>query len=276
MTIRYEIIGAQPADGTTRRRWAFGDPECPLRLASTPTGLGGAPFKHSRQSNARQPGATWRGRVDEYNTIGLDVHIGPVPPAEAVELWSTWRASLGRGDRLAEFHTYSPAGGDRWQYVRLEQSTRDPGLDLLAEGGYAFEHVELGSDVAWWESAPIEQAYTLAEPAPATIRNHGDVPAWARWTVTGPGVFTLGLDGEAVTLPALAAGESWEIETDPEGPHVRDTATNTDRGDRLGVKAWFRPAAADRASQITATITGGTSDSRVELRLPQLWTVAAA
>jgi hypothetical protein len=232
---------------------------------------------HARQSNARQPGASWRGRNDDINTVGLDVWIGPVPPAQAFDVWQAWRQSLGRGDRLAEFHVYSDFGGatsHTWQYVRLEKEMPAPDFASLEALGEVREQAELTSDESWWRSDPVAPpAYTVAELSGKTITNSGDVPAWMFYELTGPGTFTIGANGETNTLPALAAGEVWRIETDSEDPYIRNAA-GVDKWNLVGLKAWYEPIPAGETVPLNLSVTGSNANTRVRVVLPQKHTTA--
>ncbi|MCZ4557990.1 hypothetical protein O4215_20725 [Rhodococcus maanshanensis] len=275
MTVLYELVGVQ-VPGKPRTVWKFGDPGCPLRLAQTPTGLGGAKFKHSRQSNARQPGATWRGRVDEINLIKLALRIGPVTEgAPALALWHSWRASLGRGEALAEFHVRSPGGGDRFQWVRLEEAVPDPDLTGLEWNGYMDEEVILAGDFPWWIGEAFERTYTPAQFAGLTITNAGDVPSWPYVELTGPGTFTFGVGTEAIVLPAIGPGQKWRIETDDEAPFVRNAA-GADVWDQLGPKAWFQNVPANDTVPLNLSVTGAGAGTSALIRLPQMFERAAA
>lgn len=270
--VRYELVGV-PIPGRAPRRWAFNTPGCPLRLASTPTGLGGAPRKHVRQTNARQKGATWRGTTYDINSIGLDVRVGPVKPGRtAVELHSEWRDSLGTGEQVGEFHVFGPRG-ERWQYVRLDEAMPDPDLTGLEWNGVTTERVKLSSDSSLWMAHPVVLPLTPAEFPGARIRNGGDVDSALAWELTGPGTFTIGTPTEHHKLPAIPAGETWTVDTDPDNPSIRDQ-TGRDRWDEVGIVAWYEPVPAGRTVDLTLTVTGSGSGTRAVVRLPQLHTRA--
>ncbi|RYF58694.1 MAG: hypothetical protein EOO27_11670 [Comamonadaceae bacterium] len=272
MTVRYELVGVD-APNSPQYRWEFGAPDCPLRLATTPTGLGGAPMVHARQSNARQPGASWRGRNDDINTIELNVRVGPVPPAQALEVWQAWRQSLGRGDKLAEFHVYSELG-HTFQYVRLEKEIPAPDFAALEWLGEVTETAILTSDESWWRSDPVDVTYNYSSYVQGTkITNEGDVPGWMRYEITGPGTFTIGVGGEYNTLPTLAAGETWIIETDAEDPYIRNTA-GVDKWNLVGLKAWYKPVPAGSTVPLDWVVSGGNANTKARFVLPQKYTTA--
>lgn len=274
--LRYELHGVE-YPGRARSVWRFGEPGCPLRLAKTPAGIGGAPLSHIRQSNARQDGATWRGLSREINPIGLSVRIGPVEPgAVAMDLWQTWRDSLGDGRAVAEFHVISPGGADRFQWVRREQAIPDPDFALLDTIGWCTEEAVLTSDESWWRGevahlGPLDNTQWSGR----TLRNDGDTAGWVLWALTGPGTYTIGVDGEAVTLPALTAGQTLSVETNPEYPHIRNGA-GVDVWETAGMVGWYKPIPARTTVPLTMSATGTSSASRIELWMPQLHERAAA
>ncbi|MGV9662574.1 hypothetical protein [Nocardia niigatensis] len=276
MAVRYELHGVK-LPGIPQSVWRFGEPDCPLRLAETPTGLGGAAMTHIRQKNARQAGATYRGTNRDINIIGLTVRVGPVTPgAEALDLFDTWRDSLGVGEGLAEFHVISDGGGDRFQWVRAESAVPDPDLSSLDIAGWLTESVSLSSDESWWNKAPIHPApFTPATFAGKRIRNDGDTASWPLWQLTGPGKFSIGVDGEKVTLPTLAAGEVWTVETNPEFPHIKNAA-GVDKWPLAGAVGWYRPVPPRDEVPITLEGTGTSAASRIEMWLPQKFVRAAA
>ncbi|WP_328438261.1 hypothetical protein [Nocardia puris] len=276
MPVRYELHGVQYPD-QPRTVWRFGDPECPLRLAETPKGLGGAQFGHIRQSNARELGATWRGLKREINPVTLTVRVGPVQPgAVALDLWNAWRLSLGTGSELAEFHVISPGGGDRYQFVRRENAVPDATLDLLETVGELTETVVLASDESPWRGATVNPPpFAPTEWAGKTIRNDGDFETWPFWRLTGPGVFSIGVGDEAVTLPMIPAGTHWTVETNPQYPHIHDAA-GVDVWEQAGNVGWYQPVPAKTTVPLNMSGTGTSASSRVEVWLPQLYEWAVA
>lgn len=275
MPVRYELYGVQHP-GEPRSVWRFGEPECPLRLARTPTGLGGAEAAHVRQANARQLGATWRGIKREINLIGLEVRVGPVEPgAVALDLWRTWRRSLGNGEQLAEFHAISSGGGRRFQYVRRENSMPDCPLDLLENVGEVTEEAVLGSDDSPWNGDPVHpDPFAPGQFADQEIHNGGDFDSWVFWKITGPGTFSIGTGAESVTLPAIPGGTYWTVETNPQYPHINN-ALGVDVWELAGNVGWYEPVPAGDTVPLNISATGTSSATRVEVWLPQLYELAA-
>ncbi len=276
MPVHFELRGVE-YPGQPRSIWRFGDPECPLRLAEPPKGVGGAPLAHVRQSNARQAGATWRGLNREINPITLVVRVGPVEPGDiAFDLWNAWRDSLGDGIQLAEFHVISPGGGDRYQYVRREKEIPDPSFELLTDVGWCTETAILGSDESWWNGDTVNPpAYTPDTFAGHTIHNSGDVASWAYWQLTGPGRYSVGVGDESKTLPMIPAGATWSVETNPEFPHIHDSA-GLDVWEQAGNIGWYQNVPAKMTSALKISGTDTSADSRVRVWLPQKYERAAA
>lgn len=262
--IRYEFVGV---DGSL---WVFGSPLCPIRLAATPTGLGGAPFKHQRVANARQAGADWVGRDDEINVIGLKLTIGPMRAGKpAREVFTRWRNALGYGDEVGEFHVYCD-GEHFWQYVRYEEPAKDPKIDLLDDIGWMQEEIKLSSDLSWWRAPDFEETYDQATFFEARIRNDGDVDSWPRYDITGPGVFVIGQADDFVTLPAIGVGQKWDINTDPEDAYIRD-GNGVDKWKSVGIQRWRKAFKRKSVTPIMISSGGTTSASSVKVTLPQLY-----
>ncbi|MBH0778826.1 hypothetical protein [Nocardia bovistercoris] len=276
MSVRYELHGIE-RPGHPRLVWRFGEPDCPLRLAEAPTGLGGAQATHVRQANARQAGATWRGIERGINTIGLVVRVGPVEPgAVAIDLWQSWRGSLGTGEQIGEFHAISPGGGDRFQWVRRESVVADSAVDLLDTVGAVTESVVLGSDESWW----MGQTAHLGPLAPGSfsgrsLYNDGDCAAWVFWQLTGPGSYEIGVGDEAVMLPMLGVGEVWTVETNPEYPHIKNS-DGLDTWEIAGNIGWYTSVPAKSLAPLHIVGTGTSSVSRVEAWMPQKYEAAVA
>ncbi|NKR32284.1 hypothetical protein GS504_15600 [Rhodococcus hoagii] len=262
--IRYELLGV---DGSL---WKFGDPLCPVRLATTPTGLGGAPFKHQRLANARQPGADWVGRDDEINVIGLDVRVGPMTPGKpARDVFKRWRAALGYGDEVGEFRVYLD-DEKLWQETRFEEPSRDPDLSMLDEIGFLAEKVKIASDLSWWHAPAIVRTFTPAQFDKAQIPNDGDVDSWLHYEIHGPGEFTVGVGDDRVQLPYIGPDEVWDIETDEQAPHIHD-GLGRDVWERVGVQRFARSVRRSSTAAITLEATGTGATTSVKVTLPQLY-----
>jgi hypothetical protein len=259
--------------------WAFNEPMCPLRLASDPTGIEGAPFDFDDQENAGQAGVSFRARNDRPNVIGLDIHVGPVEPGPgAQDLLQRVVSSFGRGKEIHTFTCATETGGARTQLVRLAGGPVALSTSMLTQmrdHGYARIKATFRSDETWFRKAPVVRTLTAAQFAGATVVSESEEPAWPHWVITGPITLpTIGVDGEAVTLPTISVGQTWTIDTDPDYFSIVDQA-GTDRS-WVG-RYWTKPVLPVTPGQATRTVsvtisgTGTTGATRVVLTVPQLF-----
>lgn len=237
--LRFGLIGA--AGG----RYMFGTPECPVRLARTPTGLRGAPFEAAYQQHSRQAGETFKSRRFKRGTVGLEVFIGRRghTGAQARRIEEQWHADLGNTETTCRFVVVSSESGYRWRDLRL-QSPLEP-ADWGKPGliGQNAEQVALASDDAMWTHPPMTRLFDRTQFSGAQIVNDGDQPAWLTWTLGGEtSGWSIGVDGETIPLPGTGEGEVIKIYTDPEFP----TITNQDGDDlyelpSMSDKVFYKP-----------------------------------
>ncbi|OOL31853.1 hypothetical protein GQ85_10990 [Rhodococcus rhodochrous] len=266
MAVRYEL---HCANGD---RWELSQSSGPVKLHTDPEGVEGAEFAFDDQQNVDQPGVTFRARMFDPNYLGLDCKVGPVTPGPAAaELLARWRDSLGHGTALHEFHAISDWGGDRFQVVRLAAKLPPPPLaHMAAHGVVLHDKVRLRSDESWWRKRPAVRTFTADQFAGAVIPSESQDPVWPHFTITGPITTpTLGVAGEAVPLPTIAAGDTWTIETDPNWFALTDSLG----ADRSWVgRRWYTRAPAGRLDvPVTITGTGTTAATEVTVTLPQLF-----
>lgn len=267
----------QTAGGIT---WPFNDPECPLRLASDPSGIEGAAFGFDDQTNVGQAGVTYRARNDEPNFIGLDIHVGPVPSGPgAQELLQRVHRSFGRGKQIHRFHCITDTGGDRFQDVRLAEVTplTTNALSQMEHSGYAKIQARFRSDETWFRKAPAVRSFVRSDfySGNPIMVSESQEPVWPYFAITGPLTTpVIGIDGENIPLPTIGAGQTWTINTDPEHFEIRDH-TGTDRTWVLRYWHTQAPAVPEGADTVNVpvTITGGgaTTDTLVTVTLPQLF-----
>lgn len=248
----------------------------PLRLAEEPTGLAGVEPHHDDDQNVDQAGATWRAAMFEPNIIGLLLHFGPTDPGDAALVrYMAFRDSLGDGRKVGEFRVAGPRR-TTFQMVRLVgEPPPIPKSSLLQIGAALKIPVQLRSDESWWRTVPYEHEFLAAAFTGATIDNLADEDAWAYYEITGPITNpAIGLAGESVVLPSIAAGQTWKIDTDPNHFRITDH-TGADRTFWGGVSLpgrWYVNAPAG-TEDIALTITGtGTSGAtKVKVILPQMY-----
>ena len=207
------------------------------------------------QTSARVPGRQYLSTVYKPREVDLVLSVGDSSlfPVAGAQAWRTldeafWASTSAEvpGRLLVR----SDTGGYRYLDCRLDAApdpvyANDPGLQRF--GQYA---VTLVSDSPFWKGFDITKTFTydvqpqnyygggpstLGPPfyiaassslSSATSPNPGDLPAFPRWTATGPGTHTFGLGPHVTTLPPLVAGASVLINSDPFIDTVTDGAGN--------------------------------------------------
>lgn len=274
--------------------WSFGepnrepDPGPHVRLANTPTGIGGGAFKSVDRANRGQAGVTWFGQEDDPTFHDLVVHFGPMPPGdEAVSYYFQFLKALGRGRRVNEFYIESDGGGERFQLVRQmgESGPSDEVVSLLWNVGYARQSFRVRSDETWFRKKPQKRTFLAAQFTGAKIPNAGDVGSWPKYTVYGPITNPiLGIAGESVEVKlasgadlVIPAGEHWTFETDPEFAYIHNNAGN-DSWWQVGNIGWYVRAPELTKSGVPLALGGTGTDgtTKIEVELPQLFHHGAA
>ncbi|WP_037141793.1 hypothetical protein [Rhodococcoides fascians] len=273
--VEYELTGV---DGS---RWPFGrlgDPTTKLRLAKI-EGLGGAAFKHEDVQNVDEHGVTWNSTMYEPNLIVMHVRSQLFPGDLAVEVEKAFRRAVGRGKTLGRFDVRSRRfdGPIQTRFEEWRSGQTLPSPDYARThylGCFEYEGVTLRSDESWWRTEPYVKQFTNAQFSGATVLNVSDEDVWPHFQLRGPITTpTLGLHGEAVPLPSIGSGQTWNIETDPDWFEIRD---------HLGIersaigRRWYKRAKASDPSNpvpVPVTITGsGTGpETRLTVTLPQLY-----
>ncbi|EAS0269358.1 hypothetical protein E7939_21945 [Salmonella enterica] len=267
--------------GWDGQEFSFGAPSCPLRLNNI-EGLGGAPAEFVDIEGAGQAGVTFVDLTDQPNIITLNLRFGPLMHDEtikgtaAVEAYSGWRKSLGRGRKVGKFECLDTG---RFQMVRPILSQMSPyNLREVHNVGYvAEERVPLRSDESWWRTEPFDQTFSYGEAI--TVDNLGDDESWPWYQITGPITAPrIGLDGEEITIKrangatlTIPAGKTLTVQTDPDWWEVVDSdgVDHSWLGER-----WHKRAAEDTEGiPVTFTGTGTTSATKIRVVVPQLfWT----
>ncbi|AWB84772.1 hypothetical protein [Corynebacterium liangguodongii] len=182
--LRFYLVGADHAT-----RWAFGAPDSPVRLATIPTGLQGAGFKHDYQEFVGIDGGLYRGTTDQRASITLKLWVAdPRSSAWARRQHTLWRESLGRGKTPARLYVISKESGYWWVDVRPETIAE---VDYMAESdvpgsvGEIGEVVTFTTDRSFWTRFDEIREFTPATGFTASLRNLGDQEAWLRWSITG-------------------------------------------------------------------------------------------
>ncbi|AMS02417.1 minor tail protein [Gordonia phage Bjanes7] len=267
--------------GWDGQEFSFGDPSCPLRLNNI-EGLGGAPAEFVDIVGAGQAGVTFVDLTDQPNVITLNLRFGPLMNGEtikgtaAVEAYSGWRKSLGRGRKVGKFECLDTG---RFQMVRPSISQMSPyNLREVHNVGFiAEERVPLRSDESYWRTDPFDQTFSYGETI--TVDNLGDDESWPWYQITGPITAPrIGLDGEAITIKrangatlTIPAGKTLTVQTDPDWWEVVDSdgVDHSWLGER-----WHKRAPEDTEGiPVTFTGTSTTSATKIRVVVPQLfWT----
>ena len=267
--------------GWDGQEFSFGDPSCPLRLNNI-EGLGGAPAEFVDIVGAGQAGVTFVDLTDQPNVITLDLKFGPLMHGEtikgtaAVEAYSGWRKSLGRGRKVGKFECLDTG---RFQMVRPILSQMSPYNIVrgVHNVGFTDERVQLRSDESWWRTDPFDETFAYGETI--TVDNLGDDESWPWYQITGPITAPrIGLDGEAITIKrangttlTIPAGKTLTVQTDPDWWEVVDSdgVDHSWLGER-----WHKRAPEDTEGiPVTFTGSGTTSATKIRVVVPQLfWT----
>ncbi|QHB37246.1 minor tail protein [Gordonia phage Gudmit] len=261
--------------------YSFGDSGCPLRLRNI-DGIGGSPNEFVDVAGAGQAGVTFIDLTEQPNVITLDLKFGPllhdepIKGAAAVEAYSQWRRSLGRGRKVGKFECLDTG---RYQWVRpvLGQTSPYNLRDVHNVGFVAEERTVLRSDESYWRTDPFDQTFDYGSPI--AVDNLGDDPSWAWFQITGPITApTIGIGGETITIKkqdgttlTLAAGKTLTVQTDPDWWEVKDS----DGVDHswLGTRWHNRIPEESVGVPITFSGSGTSSATKIRVVVPQLyWT----
>lgn len=263
--------------------WTFGQDQPIGILDGTLKGVGIAEYSLETLHGVGQRGVTVVGSDLKEGQIGFTAVVQPyqvgLVGGDAVDLVSRFVDGLGqgeveRGDAQGRFTVVDSA---RFQAVRLVKMGQVDWGRVRSSRMCKVEIV-LQSDESDWRTDPYDHTFTPAEFVGATVPNGGTVDSWPWYRLTGPITNpALGLDGETVKLPTLAAGQWLEIETEPNWYEVTDQA-GADRTWDLytladGDDDRWRQYAPARTPEIPVTITGTGTSSATSLRVvvPQIY-----
>jgi hypothetical protein len=256
-----------------------------VSLADGLSGLHLPTWTQQVATSARVAGRAYKGTVYGPRTAVLNLNVGDIwggsPRVGRAwrDLDAAWWRSLSP-EVPGRLLVSSDSGGFRFLDCRLDAAPdpayqKDPGL--LGLGTYA---ATLVSDAAFWKGLDVQKTFTFdVQPvnyysgvagtggsvvyisrasslASATISNPGDRPTYARWTFTGPGVVTFGIDGHTTTLPPLTAGQVLMIESDPQVSTVTDAA-GTNLWPIVGLCDFTVPVPPGAAVPLDLRIEGG-------------------
>lgn len=268
--------------------WNLTQPGSPVALlAGGVDGLHIEEIKPQVINSSRIPGQRRTGRSVNPRSISFNVRVGDdEPPFRINDAWRDLDTSFWRSIGVGRPCTLTV--GQRRIVVALDASTaaynKDPAL--LGKGIYQLELTAdwpyfTGDDVEFWFNlAPSSGTnvfgggsgtkgppFVIGIPqtsGSAAVANLGDVEAWPRWTLIGPGSFTVGVGSSEVVIPfALARDQIVFIDTDPQ----RQTIINAD-GENLwpsmgSAPVHFAPIPSADSQPVVVRVTGAQQGTMV-------------
>jgi len=249
-------------------------------------GLNMPPITRYTGSSPALPGSRWQGsRVGERPVFWpLLVHseVGSQGWIDTDrDFWSTmrpddpgtWRITLPDGTYRELTCRFDDDGDATYDLDPIKVGWAAYGVSLVADdqpfwlGRQQGVVLGAGSGSNFFSSSgsvlTISPSQTISS---ANVSNPGDVPAWPRWTVNGPAdSIVLGVAGGAVTYaPALSAGQSVTIDTDP----AVMTATNQAGVDVTSSCTWLpQPIPPGASVPLAISMTPLSSAASVEITL---------
>ncbi|QOH59883.1 phage tail family protein [Rhodococcus rhodochrous] len=231
-----------------------------VRLSPGPKGLLGAPRELIFTEGARQEGATYTGNTVGKRTVDfeVDVHADSVHQFRRInERW----LRAHRADKPGHLLSWSPGGP--WLALRVRRGdvpmpkwNKDP--TLLRSQQYAMQWV---AERPFFE-APVEDALWTDKGGASTgkliLPNRGDVEAWPRFVITGPGTPLIqdGPGGPMMPLPKLERGEIWRIDTYNRKPTIVSNLRTNPWAYMRG-RRFRNPIPAGETASLAVSMTGG-------------------
>ncbi|WP_198654480.1 phage tail protein [Nocardia aurea] len=238
-----------------------------------------APVQLLVSEGARQDGATFQRSVRAkkewdflilISAVGKNAAIGPVRDFLAVHDawfrgWST--------DKPVTIGYFTRHQGWRFQQAQLDAAPEpigeiDPARNAFAAykmSATAMDPLEhhFEETSVWTDTAGIGEGVVRA-------RNAADQPAWPRYTMNGPGRWSIldpvgGDTPRLVQTPVLQAGETLRIDTHPRHRTARVYSAGNPSGRnvwaQLAGRHWMASLPAWSSTDITVTVQGGTTES---------------
>lgn len=234
-----------------------------------------------------QPGARLRGSKTLPREVTLPMLFQSSDEASLRAALRAWLGRLNVDKGAGKLRVVGPAGDARELTCRYAG-----GMEIIeSEGtwGPTWQKaivVFRAVDPYWYDGADTVATYVLGAPAftffpffplqvsasevlaSPTVTNDGDVKAWPRWVITGPGVDPVLINsttGERLAITAtLAAGETITIDTAPGVKTVKGPTGASIFGSLgAGSVLW---ALAQGANVLSLQFSGANGSSSVELR----------
>lgn len=236
--------------GVDGQVWDLLHPHSPVWIVDGFSGLHMPEIQAQASTFARVPGRKWRGRTFKPRTVAMQIHVGDQqPPFRTGQAWRELDADFWDSLPIGSDTEVKLEVGNRFLMCRLEESPAVMPKDPAIRGSQKY-NLELVADRPFWreddavypfvydsESANYYGGISGVGPpflisagsvfAQAVVVNTGDVDAFVRWDITGPGTIVVGVDEDRVPMPfPLDAGQVIRIDSDPLKQTITDSAGN--------------------------------------------------
>lgn len=263
--------------------WDMVDPTSGVVLTPDGTrGLGMPTFDRWTTSSPALPGSRYQGSRTQERTWMWPIFIySSTDSLDYLAKESAFWASV-RPDVKGTIELKHPTGKSRFLDLRfVDDSGVTFGMDPSQNGWAVYAVNMVADDQPYWYSNTITRTFQAPSDVDffessggvffispggttddASIPNPGDVNAWCIWTVTGShGGCVLSVGGGSLTLPAMADGVTWTIDTRPD----QMTAVDQDGADQSADITW-NPAPVPPGEEVTLTIDLTSPDDEVSVR----------
>lgn len=246
--------------GSSGDAWDLNDPGSGVMLVGDSVeGMHLPEFADYVQEFAGLDGQDYDGGVAKARNVEWTVFVwSDNDSVEWVERERAWWSSFKPRGSRGTWSVALPTGERRTLRCRLTSDGGYAHINDPSRFGWAAYPITLIADDPWWYGEPITDSWgapdtrlffgggdpdtdtgTPAEVGPpffvstsasfeeATATNVGDEPTWPKWTIKGPvTAATITVDGGSIGVPAVAAGHTLVINTDPADPTAFDGSTD--------------------------------------------------
>ncbi|MEU8895492.1 phage tail protein [Nocardia sp. NPDC048505] len=238
-----------------------------------------APVQLLVSEGARQDGATFMRSVrskKEWDFLVVIAAAGKNGATNTVRDFHAVHDAWFRGwttDKPVTVGYYTRHQGWRFQQAQLDAAPEavgdvDPARNALAV--YKMSAVAMDPLEHHFEESSVWTNASGFGEGTVRARNAADQPAWPRYTMNGPGRWSIldPVDGAPLRLvqtPMLKVGETLRIDTHPRHRTARVYSTGIPQGRnvwaQLAGRRWMAPVEPWSVADITVKVEGGTTDS---------------
>jgi hypothetical protein len=212
-------------------------------------------------------------------------------PAEEAEIASQLRLDLGMYDQQFTLEAQTSYGTRSLRMRLLEDPKAYETSDWEGKDPHLYATstvmVSAAAEQPHWYATPVTSAWTSPGSSGTTSTfthpaNPGDVPIWPRWTLNGPGTWTLpdpswgqeidfqrdpGVDtNRTYSVVTLLGGEDIEIDTNPDQPFLLTAAGGFGPWMRSNGRELIYPVAPQtRPRNVTVSVTGASAGATATL-----------